>query len=254
LTPVLFGKTKNLIMLNVHSIESMGTYDGPGIRLVVFVQGCGFRCLYCANPDTISHKGGKQTETSELVKLADSQRPFFGKLGGVTVSGGEPILQAKGVSELFQALKKEDINTCIDTNGNAFNDDVKEMLEHTDLVLLDIKHIDPVKHKVLTERENATPLKFADYLQEKNIRTCLRYVLVPGYSDQEESLHDLGKHFANREHVERIEIQPYHQLGVHKYEHLDMEYKLEGVPENSPEQIEKAKTIFEQYFKEVIVN
>lgn len=241
-------------MLNVHSIESMGTYDGPGIRLVVFVQGCGFKCLYCANPDTISQKGGKITETSEILKLATNQRPFFGKLRGVTVSGGEPILQAKGVSELFKELKKEKINTCIDTNGNAFNDNVKEMLELTDLVLLDIKHIDPIKHKELTSRENATTLKFADYLKEKKIRTWLRYVLVPGYSDQEESLHDLVKHFADSEHIERIEIQPYHKLGVHKYEYLDMEYKLEGVPENTPEQLEKAKSIFEQYFKEVIIN
>jgi len=241
-------------MLNVHSIESLGTYDGPGIRLVVFVQGCGFKCLYCANPDTISFKGGKETESEELVTLAKNQRPFFGKLGGVTVSGGEPILQAKGVLDLFKKLKEEDINTCIDTNGNAFNQDVKDMLEYTDLVLLDIKHIDPVKHKELTSRENTTPLQFADYLNEKNIRTWLRYVLVPGYSDQEESLHELGKYFAGREHIERIEIQPYHKLGVHKYEHLDMEYKLEGVPENSPEQIERAKQIFEQYFKEVIVN
>jgi pyruvate formate lyase activating enzyme len=241
-------------MLNVHSFESLGTYDGPGIRMVVFLQGCAFKCLYCANPDTIDFKGGKPTSNEEILRLAKNQKPFFGKLGGVTVSGGEPLWQAKDLADLFKSLHEADINTCLDSNGNRFDDEVKELMEHTDLVLLDIKHINPEWHKKITGKTNDTTLQFAKYLKDINRRVWLRYVLVPGLSDQEEYLHELGKHFKDYSNIEKLEIQPYHTLGVHKYKHLGWEYKLEGVPENTKEQLEKAKSILELYFKEVIIN
>ncbi len=241
-------------MLNVHSFESLGTYDGPGIRLVVFLQGCAFKCLYCANPDTISFKGGTPTLNDDILQMARNQRPFFGKLGGVTVSGGEPLWQAKDLADLFEMLKKDGFNTCIDTNGNVFNDDVKRLVKSTDLVLLDIKHINEEWHKTITGTVNKTTLRFAEHLKEENIRTWLRYVLVPGYSDQPEYLHEMGEYFKEYDNIEKLEIQPYHKLGVHKYDHLKMEYKLHDVPENTLEQLETAKDILSNYFKEVIIN
>lgn len=241
-------------MLNVHSIESLGTYDGPGIRLVIFLQGCNFKCLYCANPDTIAYEGGKSYAVEELVQMAQRQRPFFGKRGGVTVSGGEPLMQAKELIELFRRLKEEGINTCIDTNGSILTSASKTLLEHTDLVLLDIKHIDGSKHKKLTGASNERTLAFADYLAGINQSTWIRYVLVPGYSDDPADLHALGRRLTGMNNIEKLEIQPYHKLGVHKYESLGWTYELSGVSANTPEQLDVAKKIFEGYVKEVVVN
>ena len=241
-------------MLRVHSYESMGTHDGPGLRLVVFVQGCRFNCLYCANPDTISTMGGKETSIEEIVNMAKSQKAFFGTKGGVTVSGGEPTLQAAELAKLFKALKEEGINTCLDTNGNNMNDEVRELLEYTDTVLLDIKHMDPAQHKYITGRSNENTFKFANYLKEHNIKTWLRYVLVPGLSDQEESLQSLGEYFKDYENIERLEILPYHTLGKHKYEVMNRKYMLEDVSSNTEEQLEKAFNILNPYFKYVQVN
>jgi pyruvate formate lyase activating enzyme len=186
--------------------------------------------------------------------MARNQRPFFGKIGGVTVSGGEPLWQAKDLADLFQLLKEDGFNTCIDTNGNVFNDDVKRLVNSTDLVLLDIKHINEEWHKTITGTVNKTTLRFAEHLKEENIRTWLRYVLVPGYSDQPEYLHEMGEYFKEYGNIEKLEIQPYHKLGVHKYDHLNMEYKLHDVPENTLEQLDRAKDILSNYFKEVIIN
>ncbi|MCT4616487.1 MAG: pyruvate formate-lyase-activating protein [Marinifilaceae bacterium] len=241
-------------MLKVHSFESLGTYDGPGIRLVVFLQGCAFKCLYCANPDTISFKGGTPTSVDEIMRMARNQKPFFGKKGGVTVSGGEPLWQAGELVKLFKQLKEEGFNTCLDSNGNVFNEDVIELMKYTDLVLLDIKHINKDWHKTITGKENATTLKLAKHLKDTGVKVWLRYVLVPGYSDQKEYLEELGEYFKDYDNIEKLEIQPYHKLGVHKYEHLKMKYELEGVPENTEEQLKRAKSILDSYFKEVIVN
>ncbi|MEG1615875.1 MAG: pyruvate formate-lyase-activating protein [Bacteroidales bacterium] len=241
-------------MIRVHSFESMGTHDGPGLRLVVFVQGCRFNCLYCANPDTISTVGGKDTTIEEIVKMAVSQKAFFGKKGGVTVSGGEPTLQAAELAKLFKRLKEEGINTCLDTNGNNMNDDVRELLKYTDLVLLDIKHMDPVQHRHITGRGNENTLKFADYLRENNIPVWLRYVLVPGLSDQPEALQELGDHFKDFDNIQRLEILPYHTLGKHKYEHMGRKYQLENTPNNTEEQLEFAKNLLTPFFKYVQVN
>ena len=242
-------------MIRLHSIESLGTYDGPGVRMVLFTQGCNFKCLYCANPDTIDKEGDSRLyEYDELMELARSQRPFFGKRGGITVSGGEPLMQAKALVPLFKMLKEEGFNTCIDTNGSYLTKDVRELLEYTDLVLLDIKEMDDADHRRITGASNKATLRMVEYLNEINKPVWARYVLVPGYTDSEEHLHELGKFLQHMPNVQKVEIQPYHELGVHKWESLGWKYELEGVQKNSPEQLQRAKNILKEYIGEVIVN
>ncbi len=241
-------------MINVHSYESMGTFDGPGLRLVVFLQGCNFRCLYCANPDTIELKGGTPTDVEEIVRMAVSQKAFFGKRGGITFSGGEPTIQAKALIPLFKRLKEEGIHICIDTNGSIWNEDVEELLSYVDLVLLDVKQFNPLRHKQLTERSNENTIAMAERFASMGQPFWLRYVLVPGYSDFREDIIALGEALKDNSMIERIEILPYHKLGTHKYEVMNLKYQLDGVPENTPEQIESAKELFDSYFKVVYVN
>ncbi|MGL5937859.1 MAG: pyruvate formate-lyase-activating protein [Phocaeicola sp.] len=243
------------MLLNVHSYESLGTFDGPGVRLVVFLQGCNFRCLYCANPDTIDRNGEKQfTAPEEIVQMAISQKAFFGKRGGITFSGGEPTLQAEALIPLFKMLKEANIHICLDTNGGVWNSHVEQLFELTDLVLIDLKEFNNTRHKVLTERSNEQTLRTIDWLEAHQKPMWLRYVLVPGYSYFEEDIRALGSHFCNHKQIERVEILPYHTLGAHKYESMGQTYQLEGVSENSPEQLEEAETLFKEYFKEVYVN
>lgn len=242
-------------MIRLHSVESLGTFDGPGVRMVLFVQGCNFKCLYCANPDTIEKNGDSRLyDYEELMKLARSQRPFFGKRGGITVSGGEPLLQAKALIPFFRMLKDEGFNTCIDTNGSVLNDDVKELLLYTDLVLLDIKQINDDAHRTIAGASNKSTLRLAEYLKDINKAVWVRYVLVPGYTDNEEHLHQLGQFLQPMNNIQKLEIQPYHKLGIHKYESLGWKYELEGVEQNTPEQLKRANEIFKLYVKEVITN
>ena len=241
-------------MIKVHSYESMGTYDGPGLRLVVFLQGCPFRCLYCANPDTIPFDGGTPTETEEVVRMAVNQKPFFGRRGGVTFSGGEPTIQAQGLIPLVDDLHKEGINVCIDTNGGVWNPAVEQLLDKVDLVLLDVKQINPERHESLTGRSNSQTLKTAQWLEEHGKPFWLRYVLVPGISDFEEDIRALGEHFKSYKMIQRVEILPYHTLGIHKYETMGQEYKLKDTKTNTHEQLERAESIFKEYFNCVMVN
>ena len=242
-------------MIRVHSYESLGTYDGPGIRLVVFLQGCNFRCLYCANPDTIDAKGeSKETAPEEILKMAVSQKPFFGKKGGITFSGGEPTFQAKALVPLFRMLKEAGIHICVDTNGGIWNEDVKELLSLADLVLLDVKEFNDERHKALTSRSNAQTLKTAAWLEENQKPFWLRYVLVQKYSYFKEDIEALGKHFKDYRMIERVEILPYHTLGVHKYEAMKLDYQLRDVKLNTQVQLDEAKELFEKYFKTVYVN
>lgn len=242
-------------MIRVHSYESLGTYDGPGIRLVVFLQGCNFRCLYCANPDTIDAKGeSKETAPEEILKMAVSQKPFFGKKGGITFSGGEPTFQAKALVPLFRMLKEAGIHICVDTNGGIWNEDVKELLSLADLVLLDVKEFNDERHKALTSRSNAQTLKTAAWLEENQKPFWLRYVLVQKYSYFKEDIEALGKHFKDYRMIERVEILPYHTLGVHKYEAMKMDYQLKDVQLNTQAQLDEAKELFEKYFRTVYVN
>ena len=242
-------------MIKVHSYESLGTYDGPGIRLVVFLQGCNFRCLYCANPDTIDVKGeSKDTTPEEILRMAVSQKPFFGKKGGVTFSGGEPTFQAKNLIPLCHMLKEAGIHICIDSNGGIWNDDVKELFTLADLVLLDVKEFNDERHKELTARSNVQTLKTAAWLEKNGKPFWLRYVLIQGYSSFREDVTALCEHFKDYQMIERVEILPYHTLGVHKYEAMNMEYKLKGVSLNTTEQLEETRKLFGQYFRTVYVN
>ena len=241
-------------MIKVHSYESMGTYDGPGLRLVVFLQGCPFKCLYCANPDTISFDGGTPTETEEIVRMAVNQKPFFGRKGGVTFSGGEPTSQAQDLIPLVDKLHEEGIHICIDTNGGVWNSHVEELMSKVDLVLLDVKQMNPARHESLTGRSNARTLETAKWLEGNNKPFWLRYVLVPGISDFEEDIRALGEHFKSYKMLQRVEILPYHTLGTHKYETMGVEYQLKDTKHNTPEQLDKAKTLFNEYFDCVILN
>jgi len=238
-------------MIRVHSYESMGTFDGPGLRLVVFLQGCKFRCLYCANPDTIPEIGGTMTDPDEIVRMALSQRAFFGKKGGITFSGGEPTIQAAELLPLCKRLKEEGIHICLDTNGNNFNENTRALYSYIDLALLDVKEINSQRHQILTGHTNEQTLSTAAWLEEQGKPMRLRYVLVPGYSDFEEDLYAFGEHFKNYRNIERVEILPYHTFGVHKYESLNKPYLLKGVKEHSLEQVERVSEIFRGYFKEV---
>lgn len=242
--------------INVHSYESMGTYDGPGLRLVVFLQGCQFKCLYCANPDTIPCKGGTPTSPDEILQMVLNQKPFFGRRGGVTFSGGEPTVQAQALIPLFKLLKDNGIHICLDSNGGIWNSYVEELLGLTDLVLLDVKEFNTEHHRRITGKGNETTLATADWLERNGKPFWLRYVLVPGYSDFEQDIRALGEHFGNGRYkmLERVEILPYHTLGVHKYESLGQEYMLKDVPLNTPQQLAAAESLFKEYFSAVRVN
>ena len=241
-------------MIRVHSYESMGTYDGPGLRLVVFLQGCPFKCLYCANPDTIAFEGGELTEVEHIVNMAVSQKPFFGRRGGITFSGGEPTMQAKELLPLYARLKEEGIHICIDTNGGGWNSDIEELFRQTDLVLLDCKQFNDARHKELTGRSNQQTLKTAQWLEENEKPFWLRYVLVPGISDFEEDIRALGEHFKDYKMLQRVEILPYHTLGIHKYETMGQEYKLKDTKTNTPEQLDRAMALFNEYFNCAVLN
>lgn len=239
-------------MIRVHSYESMGTFDGPGLRLVVFLQGCLFRCLYCANPDTIELKGGTPTLSEEILQMAISQKAFYGKKGGITFSGGEPTLQAEALIPLFKDLKANDIHICLDSNGGVWNEKVEELLGLTDLVLLDIKEFNSERHRALTGHSNEQTLRTAHWLEEHDRTFWLRYVLVPEYSDFEEDIRALGRELGTFRNIQRIEILPYHRLGVHKYEAMGWEYQLKEVKENTPEQLARAEKLFKEYFSTMI--
>lgn len=244
-------------MLKVHSYESMGTFDGPGLRLVVFLQGCPFRCLYCANPDTIDPHGEDAVHTcaDEIVRMAMDQRPFYGKRGGITFSGGEPTMQARELIPLLERLRAQGIHIALDTNGAIISPEVDRVHELCDLILLDVKQRNDERHRALTGRSNAATLATAAKLRQTGKPVWLRYVLVPGVSDFEEDMHAWGREFGGYENIGRVEILPYHTLGVHKYAAMGLDYKLKDTPRNTPGQLARAQDLFSKYFTcPVIVN
>ncbi|WP_298497058.1 pyruvate formate-lyase-activating protein [uncultured Algibacter sp.] len=243
-------------ILRVHSIESFGTHDGPGIRMVIFLQGCKLKCLYCHNPDTIDTHGGKEYHIEELVQMALKQKSYFGKRGGVTVSGGEPLLQSKELVPFFKRLKEEGINTNIDTNGRVLNHFTKTLLDdYADLVMLDIKHMTEEGYEALTGKRNKeTTFTFANYREASGKKMWLRYVLIPEITSKPELLHQMGAFFKDYKTIEKIEIQPYHKLGIHKWEALGWEYQLKDARENTKEELDEASNILSKYFKEVKIN
>lgn len=233
----------------IHSVESFGTVDGPGIRFIAFMQGCLMRCQYCHNRDTWDLDGGKEVQVEELMSQIISYRPFLdASNGGVTASGGEAILQAEFVAELFKACKKEGIHTCLDTNGfvRKYTPIIDELLDHTDLVLLDIKQMNDDKHIELTKVSNHRTLQFAQYLAKRNQATWIRYVVVGGFTDDETSALQLAEFIKPMKNVEKVELLPYHELGKHKWEAMGESYQLDGVSPPSRETMEKIKAVFTQ--------
>lgn len=233
--------------LRVHSIETFGTVDGPGIRFVVFLQGCPLKCMYCHNRDTWEINAGNITNISDLVDEIKRYFPYIkSSNGGVTVSGGEPLLQAKMVTELFKELKKYNVHTALDTAGSLpINDDIKKLLNFTDLVLLDIKHIVDEKAKVLTGMSNKNNLTFAKYLSDNNIPVWIRQVIVPGYTDDEKDLLLLKDFLSTLTNVKKIELLPCHDLGKFKWKEMNLVYPLEGVRTATNDDINRVKKILE---------
>lgn len=233
----------------IHSIESFGTVDGPGIRMVVFTKGCPMRCQYCHNPDTWDMAGGAAMSVEEILNQYEASGHFY-RGGGITVTGGEPLLQMEFVTELFEAAREREIHTCLDTSGITFHKSstaalkkMDRLLSSTCLVMLDIKHIDEEKHRILTGHSNRNILNFARYLDEKKIPMWIRHVVVPGITDKEEDLYRLGRFIGTLKSVKALDVLPYHDMGKVKYENLGIEYPLKDVPPMSKEGAVAAKKI-----------
>ncbi len=231
---------------NIHSIETLGTVDGPGIRLVVFMQGCPVRCLYCHNPDSWSTEKNKLMSVDEILQKYESLKEFL-KSGGITVTGGEPLVQIEFITELFKKSKTKGIHTALDTSGVLFNkndtSEIDKLLKYTDLVLLDIKHINDEEHKKLTKFSNKNILAFAKYLSDKDIAVWIRHVIVPGITDNEIYLKELGKFLASLNNVKALDILPYHNMAEIKYKNIGIDYPLKGVPPLSKQEAIKARQI-----------
>ena len=228
----------------VHSIESFGTVDGPGIRFVLFLQGCSLQCKYCHNRDTWDMNGGSYKSLDDIFEKIIRYKNYICPNGGVTVTGGEPLLQVKFLIELFEKLKKENIHTCIDTSGMvAITEDIKTLLSLTDLVLLDIKHIDPVKSKNLVGFSNEKELAFSKYLSDNGIHMWIRQVLIPGYTDDESDLLKLKDFISGLKTVDKIEILPYHDMGKYKWKELGLKYELDDVRVANDDDVKRAKKI-----------
>lgn len=240
-------------MLKVHSIESFGTHEGPGIRLVIFLQGCNFKCLYCHNPDSISAQGEKLISVKTIINLLKEQAPYFSNGGGLTVSGGEPGLQSKELIKLFKEVKENGFNVALDTNASIISDDFKKVLDLSDLALIDLKHINNEQHLKLCGQENKNVLSNIEYREKSKKTFWIRYVLVPGWTDNREHLEELGKYLAKFKYLERLEILPYHNLGAYKYRELRMDYHLSDNPLPSNDDLSLAVKILNKYLKNVII-
>lgn len=230
----------------IHSIETFGSVDGPGVRFIVFMQGCPMRCRYCHNPDSWQPRVGQELTADELLDKALRYRSYWGDKGGITVSGGEALMQIDFVLELFSKAHALGVNTCLDTSAQPFTrkspwfDRFEALMAVTDTVLLDIKHIDDEAHRKLTRFGNINILDCARYLSEIHKPVWIRHVLVPGITDYDASLHRLHDFLVTLDNIERIDVLPYHTLGVFKYEKLGMEYPLDGVPVPTKERVDNA--------------
>ena len=233
----------------ISATESFGSVDGPGIRFIVFVQGCRYRCQYCHNPETWEREGGYEATAEEIFRQAWRYRPYWKQTGGITVSGGEPLLQLAFVTELFRIAKAKGVNTVIDTAGEPFTYDepffsaFEELLPLTDLFLLDLKQIDDVKHRTLTGVSNESALALARFLSERGKRMWIRHVLVPGWTTGEDDLRRLADFIAGLKTVDRVEVLPYHAMALHKYEELRLPYRLGDTPAPTAEEIARAEEI-----------
>ncbi len=233
----------------VHSLESFGSVDGPGVRYIIFLTGCAMRCQFCHNPDTWDMKKGTLYTTDELLEKAMKYRSYWKNDGGITVSGGEPLLQIDFLTELFRKAKANGIHTTLDTSGNPFTREepffskFNELMKYTDLVMLDIKHIDDEQHKILTGCTNKNILDLACYLSDIKKPVWIRHVLVPERSDYDEYLIKLDEFIQTLDNVQKVEVLPYHTLGAYKWDELGYEYKLKGIDPPSVERVENANKL-----------
>lgn len=237
---------------NIHSIESFGTVDGPGTRFVVFTQGCPLRCKYCHNPDTWSTDINKEMSVEDIIKEYEGVEEFIS--GGITITGGEPLLQIDFITELFKVCKSKNIHTALDTSGITFNpnDTIKidKLLEYTDLVLLDIKHINDEEHIKLTGYSNKNILLFAEYLSQKNIPVWIRHVVVLTITFNKKYLEELGEFLATLTNIKALDVLPYHDMGKVKYKNIGIKYPLEDIEPLTKEQAVEARNyILESYRK-----
>ncbi len=249
---VISDLSRDLIPMNkgyIHSIESFGSVDGPGVRFLIFLQGCPLRCRFCHNPDTWAFGQGQEMYAEELLDKAERYKAYWGDKGGITVSGGEPLMQIDFLIELFTEAHRRGINTCIDTSALPFNRNgawfakFEQLMSVTDTVLLDIKHIRPSEHKDLTGYDNASILDCARYLSEIGKPVWIRHVLVPGITDDDDCLKELAAFLSTLKNVERVDVLPYHTLGTFKYEKMGLEYSLKGISAPSAERVENAERI-----------
>ena len=235
----------------IHSTESFGSVDGPGVRFIIFVSGCPMRCQFCHNPDTWKMQDGELKTTDELLKTALRYKSYWKDKGGITVSGGEPLMQMDFLIDLFKKAKEQGVHTNIDTSGAVFTKEepffskFNELMQYTDLILLDIKHIDEREHIRLTGHTNKNILDLATYLSEIKTPVWIRHVLVPKRSDKDEYLDRLHEFILTLHNVERVEVLPYHTLGAYKWKELGYDYKLEGIDPPTQERIENANRILE---------
>ncbi len=217
----------------IHSTESFGTVDGPGVRYVVFFQGCPLRCKYCHNPDTWDFSGGREVTAEELMKEYDSYKEFL-KSGGITATGGEPLAQPEFLAELFRMAKEKGVHTCLDTSAGVYSPEnhqkIDEVLKYTDLVMLDIKHIDSSEHKKLTGMGNDHILAFAEHIRDLGIPVWIRHVVVPGITDDHDELFRLGEFLSKLKNLKALDVLPYHDMAKPKYEKLGIEYPLPDTP------------------------
>ncbi len=223
---------------NIHSIETFATLDGPGTRFVVFLQGCSFRCLYCHNPDTWQIDGGTKMSAQQIVDKLLRYKPYYGEKGGITLSGGEPLLQARFAAELLSLCKQKNVHTALDTAGSPLNEDIKDTLNYTDLVLLDIKHCDRDKFKYITGKSIDGMLEFFEYIKANNKKFWVRQVIVPAINDSKADVELLADMLEGCDNLERVELLGYHSLGLEKWHQLGLEYKLEDTPDIDPKVID----------------
>lgn len=246
-------------MAYIHSLETFGTVDGPGVRFVVFFQGCPMRCQYCHNPDTWELTGGKEITADEIIKRMERNRSFY-KTGGITATGGEPLMQPEFLLELFTKAKEKGIHTCLDTSGIMFMEDreskafqqIEKIMKVTDLVMLDIKHIQDEPHKHLTAHSNVNILAFAKYLDEIGKPMWIRHVVVPEITYKEDELQKLGEFMQTLSNIEKLEVLPYHALGKVKYENLGMDYVLKDTPQLTKMQAKAAEVLIKRVWGKML--
>ncbi len=227
----------------IHSIQSMGTLDGPGVRFVIFTQGCPLRCKCCHNPDTWDLDGGKLYTPKELVERASRFKEYFGEDGGVTVSGGEPLLQSAFVTELFKLCHREGLNTCLDTSGCILTDEVKELLAHTDRVLLDLKYTSDSDYRENVGCSLSAPLAFLEYLKEKNIPTTVRQVIIPSVNDTKEQILELRRIVKSHTNVDKVELLPFRKICSIKYDNMGIVFPFSHIPEPTKEQMTQLEQV-----------